>query len=427
MAGPGDNRTPVPARPTVVTADELERAVRETLFRQAAAPLPCTVDPAGLAIRRATRTRRRRVLTGTALAGVATVLVSAGVVQLSPQAGQPTTPTVVLGDPRDAAWPAPEPVPSPSGGSPRPALGPAGGAVDLVVDGTLYTTGNTNIPLGVADADRAQRVPDRGGWLVVGAPTVAGRALLSVHRDGSTRVLLAGAEAIAVAPDGGQVAWRDGDRLSLAGIVGDKLVAVAGTAAPGAAVPVGFAGNSVLVRRDPARSGYALWHPATGGLPTDGWRDVLAVHGALPDGRLVGLVTAGTPRRPCLALLDPARALATIRTACGPALSSDGLGGVSADGRWLLLNGRTGSSGAIGALLVDLATLDGTPVASPAGPTLAGAVSWTPAGTAWYVDARGGLVPVRPDRVVAGEQAAASPVAGIEPAARPVVVTGPAP
>ncbi|MDI5944006.1 hypothetical protein QLR68_38930, partial [Micromonospora sp. DH15] len=82
-----------------MTADELERALRETLSRQAAAPLPCTVDPAGLAIRRATRTRRRRVVTGTALAGMATVLVSAGVVQLSPQATQPTPPTVVLGDP----------------------------------------------------------------------------------------------------------------------------------------------------------------------------------------------------------------------------------------------------------------------------------------------------------------------------------------
>ncbi|WP_431908934.1 hypothetical protein [Micromonospora carbonacea] len=427
MAGPGDNRTPVPARPTVVTADELERALRETFSRQAAAPLPGTIDPAGLAIRRATRVRRRRVLTGTALAGVATVLVSVGMVQLSPQSGQSTPPTVVLGDPRGSSWPVPEPVSSPSAGSPRPALGPAGGAVDLIVDGTLHTAGNTNIPLGVVAADRAQRVPDEGGWLVVGAPTVAGRALLSVHPDGSTRVLLAGAEAIAVAPDGGQVAWRDGDRISLAGIVADRLVAVAGTTATGAAVPVGFAGNSVLVRRDPARPGYALWHPATGGLATDGWRDVLAVHGALPDGRLVGLVPAGTPRRPCLALLDPARALATIRTACGPALSADGLGGVSADGRWLLLNGRTGSPDGTGALLVDLATLGGTPVARPAGPTLAGAVCWTPAGAAWYVAARGGLVPVRPDRVVAGEPAVASAVTGVEPADRPVVVTDPAP
>ncbi|TDC45397.1 hypothetical protein E1258_30395 [Micromonospora sp. KC207] len=410
-----------------MTADQLERAIRETLSRQAAVPRPCTVDPAGLAIRRATRTRRRRLFTGTALAGMATVLVSVGMVQLSPQAGHPTPPTVVLGDPRDSSWPAPEPVPGPSGGTSRPSLGPAGAAVDLVVNGTLYTSGRTGIPLGVVVADRAQRVPDRGGWLVVGAPTVAGRALLSVHPDGSTRVLLAGAEAIAVAPDGGQVAWRDGDRLSIGGIVGDQLVAVAGTSAPGAAVPVGFAGNSVLVRRDPARPGYALWHPSAGGLPADGWRDVIAVHGALPDGRLVGMVPTGTPRRPCLALLDPTRALATIRTACGPNLSADGPGGVSTDGRWLLANGRTGSSGPTGALLIDLATLDGTPAGRPAGPALAGAVSWTPAGTAWYVDARGGLVRVRPDRVVAGERAAASPVTGVEPTGRPVVVTDPAP
>ncbi|WP_229402770.1 hypothetical protein [Micromonospora okii] len=407
-----------------MTTDELERAVRETFARQVAMPRPFAADPAGLAIRRAVRARRRRALAGTALAGLATVLAGAGVTQLAGQAGHHTTPTVVLGDPRgSSARPAPEPVPSPPS---APDRVPDGVTVDLVLGGALHPTGAAAIPLGLVAADRAQRLPDRAGWLVVGEPTVAGRALLAVRPGGSTRVLLAGAEAIAVAPAGDRVAWRAGDRLSVAGIVGDQIVAVTSTPAPGAAVPAGFAGDAVLVRREPGGPGYALWRPATGVLPVDPWRDVLAVHGALPDGRLVGLVDAGTPRRPCLALLDPARGLTPTRTACGPALDSDGAGGVSGDGHWLLLNGRRAASGATGALLVDLTTLAGTPVARPAGPALTGAVSWTPAGTAWYVDARDRLVSFSVDRVLAGNRAA-EPVAGVEAAGRrPVVVTDPA-
>ncbi|MGW1057051.1 hypothetical protein [Micromonospora rubida] len=411
-----------------VPRDELERALRETLSRQAATLRPLAVDPAGLAIRRANRTRRRRTLTGIALAGAATVLVSAGVAQFGAQPGHPTTPTVVLGDPRGAtATPAPSLVASPSAGPARSLPGPGGSAVDLIVGTTLRTTGNESIPLGLGAVDRAQRVPGQGGWLVAGEPTAAGRTLVSVRPGGSRQVLLAGAEAIALAATGRQVAWRDGDRISLAGIVGDRLVAITSTAALGPAVPVGFVGDAVLVRLDPTRPGYALWRPAVGGLSAGPGGDVLAVHGTLPDGRAVGVVGTGTSGRPCLALLDPARNLAVTRTACGPLLDADGFGAVSADGRWLLANGRTGASKAAGALLVDLDTLDGTPVARRAGPALAGVVAWTPARTAGYVDGRGWLVQVRPDRVLAGEQADAAPVSGVDPGGRPVVVTDVAP
>ncbi|WP_405114003.1 hypothetical protein OG559_08285 [Micromonospora sp. NBC_01405] len=407
-----------------VPRDELERAVRETLSRQAATLRPLAVDPAGLAIRRANRTRRRRTLTGIALAGAATVLVSAGLVQFGAQPGHPTTPTVVLGDPREAtASPTPHLVASPSAGAARPVPGPGGSAVDLIVGTTLRTARAESIPLGLGAVDRAQRIPDQGGWLVVSGPTAAGRTLVSVRPDGSSQALLAGAEAIAVATTGRQVAWRDGDRITLAGIVGERLVAVTSTPAPGPSVPVGFVGDAVLVRLDPTRPGYAVWRPAAGGLSAGTGDDVLAVHGTLPDGRAIGLVTSGTPGRPCLALLDPARNLAVTRTACGPVLDADGFGAVSADGRWLLANGRTGASKATGALLIDLATLDGTPVARRAGPALAGAAAWTPTRTAGYVDGRGWLVQVRTDRVLAGEQADAAPVAGVDAGGRPVVVT----
>ncbi|WP_320065697.1 hypothetical protein [Micromonospora sp. RTGN7] len=421
---PADNRTATPGRPVDVPRDELERAVRETLSRQVATPRPLAVDPAGVAIHRAARTRRRRTLTGLALAGAATVLVTGTMVQIGAGGGHPTTPTVVLGHPRETtAGPAPDPVTTSSAGPARSVPGRNGTAVDLIVGDTLRTTRDTDISLTSNAVDRAQRVPDQGGWLMVGVPTTAGRTLALVGPNGSRQTLLAGAEAIVVAGTGREVAWRDGGRITVAGLVGERLVAVTSTPAPGPAVPVGFVGDAVLVRLDPARPGYALWRPSVGGISAGAGRDVLAVHGTLPDGRAVGLVTAGTPGRPCLALLDPARNLAVSRTACGPTVAVDGAGAVSADGRWLLVNGRTGSSKATGALLIDLATLAGTPVARAAGPALTGAVAWTPARTAWYVDGQGSLVTVRTDRVLAGEQADTNGVPGVEPGGRPVVVT----
>ncbi|WP_425717309.1 hypothetical protein [Micromonospora sp. DT233] len=406
-----------------MSSDELERALRETLSRQVATPRPLAVDPAGVAIRRAARTRRRHTLASVALAGAATVLASVAMVQLGVPGGRQGTPTVVLGDPQEATIePAPNPVALPSVGPTRAASGPDRSAVDLIVDTTLRPSRDPDILLGLGPVDRAQRVPDQGGWLLVGAPTAAGRTLVLVRPDGGRRTLLAGAGAVAVATTGRQVAWRDGDRLSVAGVVGERLVAVTSVPAPRSAVPVGFVGDAVLVRPDPARPGYALWRQAGGATSPGGGRDVLAVHGTLPDGRAVGVVTAGTPRRPCLALLDPARNLAVTRTGCGLTVA-DGPGAVSADGRWLLVNGRVGSAKAAGALLVDLATLDRTPVAYPVGPALTGAVTWTATGTGWYVDGRGSLLRVRPDRVLAGEPADATAVPGVAPGGRPVVVT----
>lgn len=421
VSTPADNPPPGRQRQLDVTRDELERAVRETFSRQVAVPRPLAADLAGVAIRRAARIRRRRVLAGTALAGLATVLASVSMVQLNERSGPPATQTVVLGDPNGASgMPAPDPVPStgPTGPEPR-------AAVDLVVGDILSTARNRRIALtGIGPVDQVQGLPDEGGWLVVSAPTAAGRTLLAVRPDGGIQRLLAGARAIALAADGRRVAWRDGDQLSVAALAGTQLVAATSTPAPGAAVPAGFAGDAVLVRLDPARPGYALWRPTAGPPTTGAGQDVLAVHGALPDGQLVGLVSAGTPRRPCLALLDPAQGLAATRTACGPALDADGPGGVSTDGRWLLLNGRTGTPASPTALLVDLATLARTPVARPAGPPVAGAVSWTSAGTAWYADGHGGLVQVRADRVLAGEAARPTPVAGGWLGPKLVVVTG---
>ncbi|MFE9689012.1 hypothetical protein [Micromonospora sp. NPDC005806] len=411
---PCDNQTGGPERPFGVTEDELKRVLRDTFAGRVATPRPLAADPAAVAIRRARRTGRRRTLTGLALAGAATVLVTTGVAQLGGPAGQQGTPTVVLGDPRGLT---PSPLPT-AAASPSPTRGPVRAELDLIIGSRLETSGGEQRELtNVGPVERAQRVPDYGGWLITSATTPAGRTLWWLPPNGSPpQVLLAGADAVAVALDGRQVAWRDGPYLLAAGLVGGQLIATTQTTAPAGAVPVGFAGDAVLIRQ-PGAGGFTVWRRAAGGQPGSVARDVLSVYDALPDGHVVGLVSAGTPRRPCLALLDPARNLAPVRTGCGPDLAIDGLGGVSRDRRWLLVNGARK-----GALLVDLRTLGATVSAHPAGPALVDGVVWTAAGVAMHVDATGGLVRIRPDRVVAGERPTASSVNGVTPDERPVVV-----
>lgn len=229
-------------------------------------------------------------------------------------------------------------------------------------------------------------------------------------------MVLAGADAVAVAPDGRRVAWRDGPAILVAGVVAGQLVATVQAAAPAGAVPVGFAGDAVLIRQTD-RGGFRVWHPSVDGRLGAANRDVLNVYGTRPDGRVVGQISAGTPRRPCLALLDPARKLAPVRTDCGPELAGDGRGEVSADGRWLLVNGTRNA-----ALLVDLGTLGSGASARSAGPAVTGVVAWTRSDAALHVDATGGLVRVRPDQVAAGERPTAAPVEGAAPGDRPIVV-----
>ncbi|MGK5672552.1 hypothetical protein ACSNOB_06875 [Micromonospora sp. URMC 106] len=401
-----------------MTEDELEQALRETFTRRVAVARPLAADPAGLAIRRADRARRRRTLAGVALAAVATVGVSTGIAQLGQQPGRPSHPTVVLGDPY--ASPLPDPTPALSDAPPNDV---SRGEVDLILGPVLATASGQRLTLpDVGPAERAQRLPDGAGWAVVGAPTAAGRSLWVVLPHGAAHLLLAGARDIALSRDGRQVAWREGAELVAAGIVGTQVVAAARTPVPAGAVPVGFAGDAVLVRLDADQPGHALWRPARGPLKGGGDRATLRVYGTRPDGVVVAQVSAGTPRRPCLALLDPARNLAPVRTGCGPTLSADGRGGVSADGRWLLVNGRAG--GVDRALLVDLDRLGPTTTIRPAGPPVHGPVAWTPEGTAHYADALAGLVRIDVSRVLAGEEASGVPVAGLVDGQRPVPVGG---
>ncbi|MET8119324.1 hypothetical protein [Micromonospora sp. NPDC005291] len=395
--------------------DELEGAVRETLSRQVVLARPLGADPAGQAIRRANRIRRRRTAAGLALATVTTVLLSVGMAQLGAGPGQDGTPIVVIGDPGPSSRPGP--TASVRGSTPSPGTSAA-----LITSETLVSADGRRLVLpDVGPAERAQVLPGGGGWLVVSTPTTAGRSLWVVQNDGLVQVLLAGAGPIVLADDSRQVAWRDGGDLLMAGVVGTQLIGVVRTPAPADAAPVRFVGDSVLVRLDPADGGHTLWRPAAGQLPEAVDQKTLNVYGGLPDGRLVGQISTIDPGGTCLAVLDPTRHLDPVRTGCGPDLSQDGVGGVSADGRWLLVNGWVGKVSR--SLLVDLQGLGPDTAAVSAGPPMTGAIVWSDESKASYLDDTGKLVRVDVGEVRAGKPASPAPVPGVPAGERPVLVT----
>ncbi|MEU8422377.1 hypothetical protein AB0C15_16030 [Micromonospora sp. NPDC048835] len=411
-----DNLADGPSRSYQVRPDDLEGAVRETLSHRVAVARPLGVDPAGQAIRRANRIRRRRTAAGLALAAVTTVLLSAGMAQLGAETRRDGPPIVVIGDPD----PTSRPFPTTSVPGPGPApLTPAPPMVSVTL---VDADGRRLVLPDVGPAEQAQPLPNGGGWLVVGAQTTAGRSLWVVQNDGLVQVLLAGAGAIVLAPDSLQVAWRDRGDLLVAGVVGTQLIGAVRTPVPTAAEPVGFVADNVLVRLDPAGAGHTLWRPGAGPLPAALDRKSLNIYGRLPDGRLVGQVATSDPDRPCLAVLTPTRYLEPVRTGCGPHLSQDGVGGVSPDGRWLLVNGMTGKVGR--SLLVDLQRLGPDASTVAAGPPATGAIVWSDATNASYLDGDGELVRVDVGQTRAGEPASPTAVPDLPAGDRPILVKG---
>ncbi|WP_130407025.1 hypothetical protein [Micromonospora violae] len=390
--------------------------MRETLSRQVADAPPLSVDPAGQAIRRANRVRRRRTATGLALAAVTTVLLSAGMVQLGDATSREQSPIVVVGDPD------PTNRPFPTASIPAPVPSPETSTAPLVSETLISVDGRRTVLRDVGPAERVQPLPNGDGWLVVGAPSVAGRTLWVVRDDGLVQVLLAGAGEIVLAPDSLQVAWRDRGDLLVAGVVGTQLIGAARTPLPAQAEPVRFVDDSILVRLDPAGAGHTLWRPGAGPLPKALDKLSLNVYGQLPDGRLVGQVTTTDADRTCLAVLAPTHHLDPVRTGCGPDLSQDGVGGVSPDGRWLLVNGRVGKTDK--SLLVDLQQLGPGATAVAAGPAMTGAIVWSSETDASYLDSSGELVRVDVDQVRAGEPASATAVPGVPAGVRPILVEG---
>ncbi|MBO4207385.1 hypothetical protein [Micromonospora echinofusca] len=383
-----------------MAGDRLERALRDSLSRQVADPVRLAADPAGLAIRRGRHIQRRRAMAGLALAAVATAGVSAGVAQISGGPGRHPGQIVVIGDPDSAPRPADPTSPPllvlPSGADERPP-------VDLVLGTVLHSREGDRIDLTpVGAVERVQRIS--GGWLVVGAPAADGRTLWFVDGEHPPQVVLAGVEAVALATDGRQVAWRDGTELFAAGIIAGKALATVRTPLPSRAAPVGFVGDAVVVRLDAPGGGYALWRPGQGDFDPAWNTETATVYGVLPDGRVVGQVVTGPTRRPCLALLDPARKLAPLRTACTLTLTRGGVGQVSPDGRWLVANGQRAGDPAMVALLVDLnRAFDGASAPpAAAGPPLTAPGRWSEPATLTHADRNGTLVRIAAPAVAAG-------------------------
>ncbi|QKW11993.1 hypothetical protein [Verrucosispora sp. NA02020] len=421
VSGGRDNQSGAPERLVNMSQDELERAVRETFSRQVATPR-APHDPAGAVLRRAHRIQRRRTVAGMSLAASAIVLVSVSAMHLRDDHPPPGG-TVVIADP----YPAPDTyrtvLPSPGPRTETPLA-----EVDLLVNRTIATAQGRRVTLiGIGAVERAHRLTDGRGWLAVGEPSLAGRSLWAVAADGTARVLLAGADEIVLDRDGRQVAWKQDRVLAAARIVDGELAGTVRADAPTTAVPLRFVDGAVLVRLDPDLPGHVLWPLRPGPLDEGTDRTSQRIFGALPDGRLVGEVSAETPEDACLTLLDPVALRPPEPPACGPTIEGAGLGAVSPDGRWLLVNGRVGEQDR--ALLVDLTRLDSTrldptvPV-RPAGPAMTGAVSWNLPDVAHYADATGALVRVDAERVRAGRSAVRVTVPGLRDDEPLVVVTG---
>ncbi|GGM25875.1 hypothetical protein GCM10011608_08290 [Micromonospora sonchi] len=416
-SGDRDNQERAPSRSLNVGQNELEHAVREVLVRQAATPRVPAGDPATAIIRRANRIQRCRTAAGTSLAAMVVVLATAAAMQLSGER-PPAGGTVVIGEPdlESTVTGAPtSPTTSPDTKTPF-------ADVDLVLDATIATAQGRRIALvDTGRVERAHRLADNRGWLVIGPPSLAGRYLWAVAPDGTARVLLGGADEIVLDEEGQQVAWKQGTALAVARVVNKELITTVRAEAPAEAVPLRFVGGAVLVRLAPGRPGHVLWRLQPGQLDPGTDRVSTRIFGTLPDGRLVGEVTGESPGHTCVIVLNPA-GLAPTGSKCGPELGGDGPGAVSPDGRWLLVNGRSGRQERV--VLVDLRRLDPSVDPVPAGPAATGEVIWSAPGTAYYADAAGRLVRMDVDRVTAGRPADPLVIAGLPDGIRPVVVSG---
>ncbi|MFC7545156.1 hypothetical protein [Plantactinospora sp. GCM10030261] len=416
-----------------MTPEDLERALRDTLSRQAAR-LPHPVDPAGTALRRGRRGRRRQVILGVATTAVATLLASSAVFGLgSPSAPGPAV--IIVGDPpTETERPitdaerlilAPTDLPSVTP-PPTPTAEPLGPPqVDLVVDRHLATADGLRIEL-PADGRVTTAHRTAGGWLVATARPAGRTNLWYVTRSEPPRPVLSGLDRLVLAPDGQRAAWRTGGTLYAGTLAGAQFANPVRATVLADTDPVGFVGLAVLLRRGSA-GGYDVWTPMVGAHRPAWNRELVAVYGALPDGQtVVAAVTVPNHRRPCLALLDNGADLSRIATSCDVPVSAT-TGSVSPDGRWLLTNidperpmaHQRGTT----AMVVDLTTLGGTTVkAASAGPALTGEPLWTGAGTAAHLAGTGELIRVTAPAAIEGADVERFPAAPDTS----LLVTGPA-
>jgi hypothetical protein len=399
----------------------LERALRECLARRAAVTSAPPDELADAAIRRARGARRRQAGASALAVAVLAAVAGGAVVRLTPASGSPESEFVAPDPPaRALATDSPAttaaPTASPAGAPepvaistdvPRNLMADQALPIDVVVEDRLLTAAGSWIDLtGVGGVDAAYRIT--GGWLVLGRPA----ALWFASANASPRRLLTDIDAIAVAPDGSQVAWRAGTRLGLGSFAQGRLLPSVSAPAPAGASPVAFVGDGILLTREATgeeTGSYAVWWPGRGATALR-WRDSTGAYGALPDGRtVVAQVSGAADGQPCLALLDALADLTVLARACDLPLIAGAVGWLSPDGRWLVAEGAVDAS-----VLIDVANAFGErEPAVNAGPGPYGPGVWTDPRTVVH-GGPGYLVRLRLDRAAAGAPDAVEriPVAG---------------
>jgi len=244
--------------------DELRAA-----FAARTAELPALEDPAGRAIRHASRIRRRQTL----LAGLAVLvtmgLVGIGALQAPWQRGQ------VLGLELDTAQP-----------STMLVAAALGIRLDVRVGNQLWTADGRRLSLpGAGSVTWVYRVPT--GW-VYGGSTGTLRMLLS---DGAPADVDVPVDTAVVSTDGQRIAWSSGPVgtrvLQIADLTGSGVDTVAHTSLAAAAEPVAIVGSSVLVGLSDG-IGYRVWNPPDG-YTADSPLRLAGVYGDGGDGSLLGL------------------------------------------------------------------------------------------------------------------------------------------
>ncbi|GAB7049905.1 hypothetical protein [Catenuloplanes indicus] len=317
----------------------LEDRLRD-LFAATTQTAPSADDSAARAIARARVVRRRRL---TVTSTAAALLVGTSVYGLGVlRGGDAGTPTGML--PNGAAVEAPSAPPSPPvvaeataahrefGGS------PTGIDLDVRVGDRLWTTGGSVVTLpGVGRVTRAYRVPI--GWVYGGEQGVR----LLLLEDGSTKALSGNGDDWALDPAGERIAFVADGRLHVGAVTVRGLAVTAGAPVAAGVRPVGFVGDSVLIRAEDG--GHALFDPAAPAEPVFDTR-VLAVLGPRADGATTALVREAGGDRVCLARLAAGGVRLTIGTTggCTLGLTTDGDPGVrlSADGSHVYQPGDDG-------------------------------------------------------------------------------------
>lgn len=309
----------------------LEDSLREMFASRVETP-PAVDDPAGAAIRRGRRLRRRNAVSSSIAAAVALMITLIGVVSLRGWAapdGGGSRPAGLAGE-VDRGSDAPQP-PRPTAtpiSAPRPGVD-TGIGLDLRVGDQLWTTDGRQLPLsGVGEVTRAYRVPS--GWVYGGAKKVR-----LMRTDGSSVALSGEEDRWVLSPDGGRMAFVIGTMLHVADIGPEGMAVRASLDVPPGTLPVAFLGERIVISGATGASrGYDILDPVRPRNPT--WNAAVAAVYGVHDGAVVGLVRRAG--RSCLAALGSRAAglqVAHTGTCASGAPADKTVGRLAPDGGWL--------------------------------------------------------------------------------------------